>query len=149
MVSELPARARALALTQAWLKAHDFAWWGADCARLLQTHLRNSGHEAPGMPRYRSALGARRALRRMGHAGLPELLDSLGLERIPAARMLPGDVAWLPGDPAVEGDAGLGTIVILVGRKAMGWHGDGGPGVEMTVKQWGPAWRLPPKESVP
>jgi hypothetical protein len=79
--------------------------------------MRALGHRPPTVPRFRSALTARRALSAAGFDTLEQLLDSL-LPRIAPAAMWPGDLALLAGEPPFD------AIVIAAGGKVLGWHED-------------------------
>lgn len=141
--SDLVARSAALRRTKAWLSGRAFAWETADCIAMLSAHLEHNGHGGLPKQSYRSALGAKRALKKAGFDNLEQLLDSL-LPRIAPAQMLPGDVALAPGDP--EGLAGtrLDALVIGFGRKCMGWVGGHDEAVVMTEDRLFAAWRIEP-----
>ena len=79
----------------------------------------NMGHKPPALPCVRSALGAHRALKKRGWASVADMLDAIGLERVPGAAMLPGDLGVMESD-----EAGIGGIVICAGRLLYGWHED-------------------------
>jgi len=75
------------------------------------------GHHVPIVTRFRSALGAKKALRAEGVETLPELMDKY-FERIPAARLMTGDVIALPG---LEG--GFDALAIYGQLRAvLGWQ---------------------------
>lgn len=88
-----------------------FQWGQVDCARVAAYHLKQLGYKIAisKAGRYRTALGAAKALGRLGYASLSEMADSLGLVPIAPACMLLGDLA------EVEGDSPVGTIVIYAG----------------------------------
>ena len=74
-----------------------FQWGKYDCARLGAFALKQLGYK-PNLSRggyYRNALGAQRALTRLGFADLAEALDDLGLPRITPAAALPGDIVGI------------------------------------------------------
>lgn len=126
--------------TLAKYRARPFDWAkGATCIHLARTQARNLGHRPPALPRFRSAVGARTALRSTGHDTLEALLDSL-FERIPPAFMRLGDLATLPGDgpfPAV--------MVFDGGAKLLGWHDADPSGIKPVARAMGDvlgAWRL-------
>lgn len=75
------------------------------------------GHRPPAIPDFRSALGAKTALKATGHATLEALLDSL-FPRIAPATMWVGDLALM------EGGDGFDAIVICAGGKMIGYHDD-------------------------
>lgn len=112
---------RAAATQQSFdaFKGAPFAWAHSSCAHLLATHLLNMGHDVPAVPPFKSATGARKALRAMGATNLTALLSGLGLQEIKPAAMLVGDLAVVPGD-----DSPFDAIVVAAGNgKFMGWHG--------------------------
>lgn len=136
---ESQLRARAVALTEQRFAGRPFDWRkSATCIHLMRFHAAQLGHSLPLVPRFRSALGARRALTQMGFETLPALLDSL-FERIPAAFMRVGDVMALPGLDGFE------ALVIKGDRvKLLGWH-DGAEDcrfMEVDVRAAVGAWRL-------
>ncbi len=89
-----------------------FQWGQVDCARVAAFHLKQLGYKIAisKAGRYRTALGAAKALRRLGYSSLSEMADGLGLVPITPARMLIGDIA------EVEGDSPVGTIAIYAGN---------------------------------
>lgn len=117
-------------------KPLDFAK-GVTCIHMLHAHMTAFGYSPPAVPEFETELGAKRALRKMGHRTLKGLLNRL-LTPIPPAMMRVGDVALLPGAPfdAVLLNAG--------GGKLLGWYDDGKDGLVNlipTVPLIG-AWRL-------
>jgi hypothetical protein len=92
-----------------------FAWGKVDCAKMAHFHLSQFGHPVPNMPHYKSAGGARVALRAVGYETLEALFDAM-LERIPPAAMLPGDLALM------EGQKPFDALTICAGVKVFGWH---------------------------
>lgn len=124
--------AQRAAATQATFNAFrgvPFDWRHASCAHLLSAHLVNTGHDAPAVPDFATAAAAKRALKEMGAASLPGLMDVLGLKRIRPADMLVGDIAVVPGQKG-RTDGINGAIVICAGNKFMGWH-EAGEGLQM------------------
>lgn len=118
-------------------KAFDWAK-GITCVHMARAHLRNMGHRPPGLPRFRSALGAKKAMQERGWQSVTEMLDSL-LPRIAPAQMVLGDIAVVPGD------AGMESIMISVGpRKVMGWLPDGSAVVvyDAPASEFTAAWRV-------
>lgn len=75
------------------------------------------GHKPQRIPAFKSAIGAKRAMKANGFETVGDIFDSLGLMRIAPAAMLVGDLATLPGDDGFE------AVVVCVGGKLMGWHG--------------------------
>jgi hypothetical protein len=132
----LVRRNDALAKTLAKYRGRKFEWGVNDCAKMLRSHLVNMGHrKLPKIGHYRSAVGAKRALKDVGFDTLEQLLDSL-LPRIAPAAMLAGDVALM------EGDEVLGAVTICVGPKVMGWHQDSEVPVNIVPLQIKAAWRV-------
>ncbi|SMF70501.1 DUF6950 family protein [Allosphingosinicella indica] len=127
-------RAAALAATQARFAGKPFAWGRADCVVMARAHLKAMGHKVPTLPRYRSALTARRALAAAGYADLEALFDSL-LPRIEAAQMWPGDIALMEGDDA------FGAVAVCINDKVMGWHEDAACPVIVRVDSLSAVWR--------
>ena len=96
-------------------KAFDWSK-AATCIHLIRYHARQMGHDVPVVPRFRSPLGARRALKKMGHTDLPALMDDL-FEAITPAFMRVGDVIAMPGH-----DPKLPALAIKADRhKFLGW----------------------------
>jgi len=134
---DLNARADATRKTLAKYRAKPFSW--ADrvtCIHLARTQLRNLGHRPPTIPDFRSALGARRSLKKAGFETVSALLDSL-LLRIAPSEMLVGDLAVIAGDDSLE------AIVISAGGKMLGYHEDDASGLKpLLVSEFGGAWRV-------
>ena len=122
-VPDLVRRNRALTATKDKFAGKLFDLGQADCIQLARFHLVKMGHRRlPKADGYSSPAGAKKALKALGFANLEELFDSL-LERIAPAFMLPGDIGLVQaeeGAPAWE----VGTVVISVGRKFLGWHSE-------------------------
>lgn len=138
---EIQRRVKATTATQAKFKDKPFDWSKqATCIHLARYHSAQMGHELPIVPRFRTALGAKRALKAKGFDTLPDLLDSM-FERIPgAAFMRVGDLLAMPGDE------GWHSIVVKGDKtKFLGWH-ESAPGCTiMEVHDIGAAtgaWRL-------
>lgn len=118
-MNELQRRVAATEATKARFAGRAFDWGKqATCIHLLRFHAAQMGHQLPIVPRFRSALGAKRALKAQGVATLPELMDK-HFPRIPAAQMLTGDVAAFPGDGELDALMIYGQL-----RAVLGWHED-------------------------
>lgn len=117
-MNDLQRRVAAVTATQARFSGKVFDWRKhATCVHLMRFHAAQMGHQMPTVPRFRSALGAMRALKAEGVETLPELMDKY-FPRIPAAHMLAGDMATFPGD-----GGGLDGLMIYGQLRAvLGWH---------------------------
>jgi hypothetical protein len=109
-----------------------------DCGRMVAFHLRAIGRpvKVAKAGSYHSLLGATRALKRLGFASLPDLMDA-HFERIPPAAALVGDVVSMPG---MEGPGAL-TVAMGNGR-VIGWHEDHVGAVVMQPVETLAAWRI-------
>ncbi|MBX7459562.1 DUF6950 family protein [Qipengyuania huizhouensis] len=91
---------------------------GITCVHLARFHLRNMGHKPETLPRFRSALGAKKALKEQGWASVADMLDSM-MPRIAPAQMMLGDLAIVPGE------GGMDAIFVCAGPlKVFGWRED-------------------------
>ena len=111
-------RVAATIRTDARFRSKPFDWRTAGtCIHLVRYHAKAMGHHVPIVPRFRSARGALRALKKTGFDTLPALLDDRFVP-IPAARMRIGDVVALPGH-----DDRLPALAIKADvHKFLGWH---------------------------
>ncbi|MEA3543238.1 MAG: hypothetical protein U9R77_14120 [Pseudomonadota bacterium] len=120
-MTPLERRHGAIEATLAKFRDRPFAWGSVDCAKVAAFHLAQLGHvirmaQAGG---YKTPLGAKRALRRLGYSTLAEMADGIGLTPITPARMLLGDIA------EIEGDNPIGTVGIYAGNgNLFGFHQD-------------------------
>ena len=138
-MNELQQRAAAVEATKARFEGRVFDWRGqGTCIHLLRFHAAQMGHSVPIVPRFKSALGAKKALLATGWQTLPALLDSM-LERIPPAFMRVGDVLALPGD-----DDWHALVLKADKHKFLGWHqeADGCTIMEVDVTAAIGAWRV-------
>jgi hypothetical protein len=73
-----------------------------DCGKLAAHALHKQGRSAKLLTasRHKSWAAALRYLRKMGAGDLVTLMDMMGLERIPPAAALPGDIIAMPTDDA-------------------------------------------------
>lgn len=140
-MSDLLRRQRATTATLARYRGRTFCWRaGVTCVHLARFHLRKMGHKPETLPRLRSIVGARRALKDRGWADVAAMLDAqAGLMRIAPAQMLTGDLAVLASAD------GIGAIFVCVGpHKMIGWREDA-PGavvLDLTFDQVTGAWRV-------
>lgn len=123
-MTDLEKRVAAVTATMARFEGRAFEWGRVDCAKMAAFHLRTLRGHKLGLSKagtYKSALGAKRALARLGHDSLEGALDAAGLARIPAAAALTGDILLAPGTD------GWSAIMILIGNgAALGFGEDDG-----------------------
>jgi len=116
-MTELERRVKATQATQKRFEGRAFDWAKqATCIHLLRFHAAQMGHKLPIVPRFRSALGAKKALRAEGVETLAELMDK-HFQRIPAAYLQTGDVLAVPGDGGFEALMIYGDL-----RAVLGWQ---------------------------
>lgn len=113
MTHPLERRRRATQATIDRFDGHPFEWGKFDCAKMVAHQLRGLRRPIPYAKagRYADALGAARALKRLGHDTLGSLLDSK-FEAIPPAACLLGDIIEF------EADNPLGAMGIALGNNA-------------------------------
>lgn len=140
ITSPLERRRRATQATLDRFRGKTFDWrTGVTCVHLARFHLIKSGRRPPQLPRIRSELAARRALKQRGWTNVAEMLDGIGLERIAPAAMLLGDLA------VAGSDDGIGAIFVCAGpHKLLGWREDAPELVrlDVTLDQLDGAWRV-------
>lgn len=138
-MKEIELRRTAVIATEQRFRDRPFDWRKqATCIHLLRFHAAQMGHTVPIVPRFKSALGAKKALLATGWQTLPALLDSM-FERIPPAFMRVGDVLAMPGD------ADWHALVIKADKaKFLGWteHDEGCVIMEVDVTAAEGAWRV-------
>jgi hypothetical protein len=116
---EMERRRVATEKTRKRYRGKVFDWSrGITCVHLARQHLRNMGHKPETLPRFRSALGAKRALKERGWPSVTAMLDEM-LPRIAPAQMMLGDLAVVPGE------GGMDAIFVCAGPlKVFGWRDD-------------------------
>lgn len=138
-MNDLQRRAAATKATEARFYDKPFNWAGAaTCVHLIRYHAAQMGHAMPVVPKFRSALSARRALKQAGFESMEAMMDSMFV-RIPAARMMTGDVMALPGDGGFSSLLIRGSV-----QQFLGWHEDA-PGCTILTADMSAAtgaWRL-------
>lgn len=105
------ARVRAAQATVDAFRDKPLKWGQTDCGRLAGFVLREMGH-SPRLARfgrYSSPAGALKALRGQKFNDLPDVLDAMGLDRIPPAMALPGDILGVPGE-------GMTALAVVLGN---------------------------------
>ena len=140
---DLIARHRVTAETVKRWQGRAFAWGKADCVRLVVCHLGRCGLPSPlgKAGTWGSAVGAAKALQRMGHASVADALDALGLPRITPARAMVGDIVALPSEDHFDA---LG--IVLGNGRVLAWiGGDADQGCAVLQPLLPPAtvWQLP------
>lgn len=138
-MDEILRRVGATEKTEQRFRDRPFDWAkSATCIHLVRYHAAQLGHELPIVPRFRSALGAKKALKATGFDTLPDLMDA-HFERVPPAFLRVGDVLAWPGTD------GFDALFIKGDRtKFLGW-GEGRDGctiADIDVSQAIGAWRL-------
>ncbi len=113
-----------------WAKA-------ATCVHLVRRHVRAMGRSVPTVPRFRSALGARAALKERGWSNLADMMDAV-LPRIAPAEVVVGDVVELPSDSDV-----FGALCVVVGNGRVMGYFEGAEGLTVMQPVAAPiaAWR--------
>lgn len=138
-MNELLRRKEATEKTLGRYRGKAFDWaTGVTCVHLARCQLRQMGHTPPTLPRFRSMLGAKKALVERGWANVSEMLDSM-LPRIAPAQMLLGDIAALPDEQ------GIGSLMVCAGpHKLLGWREDAPELVvlDVSLDELSGAWRV-------
>src|SRR3546814_5477160 len=110
-MTPIERRHAATEATLAKYRDQPFKWGRYDCARVIAHQAKKLGHKVSlaKAGSYSSALGAKRALAKVGYATLSEALDA-HLPRIAPASALLGDII------EIEGDGPLGSMGVYVGN---------------------------------
>lgn len=138
---DLIRRQMALRKTQAKFAGKRFKIGTCDCVQVARFHAVAMGHKRlPATGKYSTPAGAGRALLKTGHRDLASLLDSL-FEPIAPAAALPGDFLMPPSDPDAPASE-IGTVMVKIERKALGWHPDFEQFAVMDLTQIDRAWRV-------
>lgn len=138
MIHPLERRRIATQATVDRFKDEPFTWGRFDCGKMIAFHLRKMGrpiaHAKAGS--YSDALGAARAMKRLGFDNLGALMTSR-LEIIPPASALLGDLIEF------EGDHMLGTLGVALGNNAaLMYHEDAAGAVPCRIVSALTAWRV-------
>lgn len=139
-VPEMERRRRAVQATAEKFGGVPFAWGSHDCAAMVSFHLAKAGHplgdhKAAGS--YSTAIGAQRAIKRIGFDNLSDLLDAR-FPRIPAAFARLGDLV------AFEADHPVGAIGIHLGNASVMVYSEEdetGP-IQARIVKAEAAWRI-------
>lgn len=116
-----------------------------DCAQMVAFHLRRIGRpvKVQKAGTYHSALGAKKALKRLGFDNLTQVADAT-FPRIPWAAALAGDIVEIPQDDAGGGE-GIGALGVVVGNgRVLVYHPDAAGAVVGELKEANAAWRVIP-----
>ena len=117
-----------------------FDWETAHCIRLAHAQAKAMGHKVPKLPKFKSAIAAKKALKREGVDTVTELLDKHFLRHTAPAFMLVGDLCVL------EGEDGFDAVCIADGQGSLfGWHDDKPDGlavIKFAQADIKAAWRL-------
>ena len=133
---EMELRAAATRATWKRFAGREWAWGSVDCIKLARHQAVKMGHKGlPRSPRYSTALGAKRALGKMGFETVEGLLEAHFPRIAPAAARV-GDL--IIGD----GAEGLDAVFVSGGRKMMGFHVDAAELVWIIPEQVRGAFRL-------
>ncbi len=132
MDHELIVRRDCAQLTLDAIMELPFAWGTGDCGLMALDHLERFPKVAAAIPAirarlgtYNTALGACRAIGRLGVTSLAEQLDALGLERIAPAQALTGDIIAGPSVGPMDALTvylGNGVVVGFVEEAPHGTH---------------------------
>lgn len=138
-MSSVLERHAALTATLEKFRDKPFEFGTNDCIQMARFHARKMGHKLPGTGEYSTLVGAQRALRKQGVDSLEALLDKF-FTRITPAAALPGDLLLVRGPD--EPESSMGTVVLSVGKKCIGWHETHPEMAVMTITEYLAAWRL-------
>lgn len=113
MAKDIPHRVIVAQATLDEFKGKEFELGSRDCAKMVAFHLKAMGAPIPHAKSgaYKSPLSARRALKRLGHKSLIDLMDA-HFPRVPSSRALTGDIM------AFEAEEGspIGSLAIYLGN---------------------------------
>lgn len=139
MTNPMIRRVAAVDATIARFNGKPLQYGKDDCARMASFCLRKLGIKTPILKAgtYSTAVGAARAMKRMGVKDLIEGVDLLGLPRIAPASALPGDILALPG----ENDHPALAVAVGNGRVLGWWNSETGICAVVQPLQYLAAWR--------
>jgi hypothetical protein len=124
MKNPMIRRIEAVEATIARFQGKPLKYGRDDCVRMSAFVLRKLGVKTPLLKAgtYSSEISARRAMKKMGFATLPEAVDAVGLPQIAPALALPGDILALKAD---HGDDVALAVAVGNGRALGFWEGAG------------------------
>ena len=111
MKTEIEIRAEAAEATRLKFIDRPFEWGKVDCIKMARFHALRMGHKPPRLPRYTSAVGAVRQIKKMGHNSIEEIFDTM-FPPIGLASARLGDFV------IAEGEAGVDAVFIWLGRRS-------------------------------
>lgn len=132
-------RQKAVEATMERFRGKAFAWGSVDCAKMVAFHLKQLGIKVrlSKAGTYKTAIGARGALKRLGYDNLTAAMDGHGFERIAPAFAMMGDVV------AFASDHEIGALGIVTGNGNMlAFHEAHDQPVVMTMSSIDTAWRV-------
>lgn len=144
MGMELLVRAEAAQAVISKYFERPFEWGKRDCAHLAADCIQHLGHPDPlaGIKHYKTALGARKAMRAAGVKCFAEHLDGMGFERIGYASALPGDLVAFPGQFHHADDVELALGVFIGNGRILGFANGRGDWADAD-RVVSHAWRVP------
>lgn len=145
ILPEAELRRRAAQATLDEFKDKPFRLGDRDCVRMAAAHLRRLGYKVklPSKGSYRTVRSARKALADRGFADLCEAVDAHGLQRIPPAAAVVGDIIACAGSD----DLGPALHIALGNGRTVGYHEDLiGAGVLQPLNYLA-AWRAAPSNA--
>lgn len=113
-----------------------------DCGKLTAHALHKQGRSAKLLngTRHKTFAGALKYIRRLGFKDLIALMDATGLERVPPAAALPGDIIAMPSE---DGDGfGCSLAVALDNGRVLGLNPASGLIEPMIPHLFICAWRV-------
>lgn len=139
-MKELVRRKAAVDATKARFEGKAFAFGSVDCAKVAAFHLKQMGHKVrlSKAGQYKTLIGAKGALKRLGYDTLPDAMDGHGFARIAPAATWMGDIVTFASGHEI------GALGIVVGNgNMMCFHESFDQPVIMSMGQIDAAWRIP------
>lgn len=134
---EMERRRAASEATMAKFLGKPFNWGeGWHCIKMAHYHLRQMGKRPPSLPRVRSALAAKRAMKERGWDSVVEMLDQL-LTPVPRAMLRLGDLVATPGTDGMDS-----VMIYLAPHRFLGWLPDGSEAVVLDMDEFSGAWQI-------
>lgn len=137
-MTELELRVAATSATFSRFDGQPFVLGSMDCARMTAFHLKQLGFK-PSLLKggaYSTAVGARRALKRLGVSSLSEIMDQHFPRWDARAEARVGDICCVPGQ------GGMGDAMQVVLHRDRVFGPNEGVFAELAVLEPGVAWRV-------